>query len=483
MKRNKTKRWVPKNFRQKAKVFSGSLSILMLTGADLYADGSRYIDGVRVVEAEGITVTANKIDEDLADVPQSVTVLDRRSLEEKKIERISDVIPEIPNMLINPNHGASLNVRGLNTSMFTNNNPVVVYIDGIPYSERYGFNVDFGEVDRVEVLRGPQGTLYGKDAIGGVINIVTKDPGDEWKGKLGIEYGSHNFFRSTIQVAGPVRQGSPVFAGVNAQYQRDDGWIENVHPGMSKEADDKNLYRFSSFLLYKPNDRLSVRFTFSREYDRSNWMSGYGIPSSVPFSAIDRDDAETVDFDVSTVQKVQTASQSLNVAYRFDDLTLTSTTTHSQKKIRGEYDADFGNNPLYAGLYQFERTDVDVWTQEVRASSNNKEGFRWIAGIYADTDKRNQGPYGMQFPNFDPESGAFLGNFSMNAESVTDSRTQAVFGQIMVPLGDRLELTLGRPACRGRKGRCREDSTFLRRQADWTRTVSNRRSRRTTGSA
>ena len=175
MKRNKTKRWVPKNFRQKAKVFSGSLSILMLTGADLYAAGSRYIDGVRVVEAEGITVTANKIDEDLADVPQSVTVLDKRTLEEKQIKRVSDVIREIPNMFVNANHGLSLNVRGLNTSMFTNNNPVVVYIDGVAYSERYGFDLPVvTDVDRVEVLRGPQGTLYDKGAIGGIVNIVTK---------------------------------------------------------------------------------------------------------------------------------------------------------------------------------------------------------------------------------------------------------------------------------------------------------------------
>jgi outer membrane receptor protein involved in Fe transport len=93
-----------------------------------------------------------------------------------------------------PDHGNSMNFRGLNTSMFTSNNPVVIYIDGVPYSDRYGFDASLANVKRIEVLRGPQGTLYGKDAIGGVINIVTKDPGNEFQGKVGAEYGSFNYF-------------------------------------------------------------------------------------------------------------------------------------------------------------------------------------------------------------------------------------------------------------------------------------------------
>jgi iron complex outermembrane receptor protein len=100
------------------------------------------------------------------------------------------------------------------------------------------------------------------------------------------------------------------------------------------------------------------------------------------------------------------------------------------------YDADFGNNPLYAGLEQFDDTTIDAWTQELRVASNKTEGFRWVGGVYFDTEEREQGPYGMQYPDIG-------GNYEMNAESCTDSDTWAVFGQAMVPLGAGFELTLG----------------------------------------
>ena len=85
------------------------------------------------------------------------------------------------------NPGPAPKFQGLNASMFTNNNPLVIYIDGVPHSGRYGSDASLANVERIEVLRGPQGTLYGKDAIGGVINMVTKDPGNEWQGKVDAE--------------------------------------------------------------------------------------------------------------------------------------------------------------------------------------------------------------------------------------------------------------------------------------------------------
>ena len=92
------------------------------------------------MEMPEMTVTANKIEEDVKDVPQSITVIGEDILEEKGIENVPDLIREIPNAFYSPNHGNSVNFRGLNTSMFTSNNPVVIYIDGVPYSRAYGFD-------------------------------------------------------------------------------------------------------------------------------------------------------------------------------------------------------------------------------------------------------------------------------------------------------------------------------------------------------
>jgi iron complex outermembrane receptor protein len=180
---------------------------------------------------ENITVTANKIEENMKDVPQSITVIDEYVLEEKGIRNVADVIGEIPNMKISHDHGNSVNFRGLNASMFTSNNPVVIYIDGIPYADRFGFDASLANVERIEVLRGPQGILYGKDAIGGVINIVTQEPDNVFRGKAGVEYGSFNSMRGVFNGSGPLIRDT-LYLGLNGQYQRDDGWIENTHAGI-----------------------------------------------------------------------------------------------------------------------------------------------------------------------------------------------------------------------------------------------------------
>lgn len=167
------------------------------------------------------------------------------------------------------------------------------------------------------------------------------------------------------------------------------------------------------------------------------------MPGGTNIGDFDRDDAERVDFDVPTYEEYESSSQSLNLAYDFGAVMLTSTTTHRKLETEGDYDADFANNAIHAGLKQFNNTEMDTYNQELRLSSNKQDGIRWVGGVYLDVEERDQGPYGMQFPNYDPVTYAFLGNYEMNAESQTDSDTYAVFGQFIVPLGQRFELTLG----------------------------------------
>ena len=421
------------------------LVCLMLFGV-LAIPGAAWCENTedeKSVKLDSVTVTANKMEEDIKDVPQSITVINEFVMEEKGIKDISGVVQEIPNMYVSPGvHGNALSFRGLNPSMFTNNNPVVLYIDGVPTTDKYAFDASLANVDRIEVLRGPQGTLYGKDAIGGVINIITKTPTNIWQGKVGAEYGSFNTMQGIFNGNGPLVKNN-LFLGINGQYQQDDGWIDNIHAGMDSDANPSKDRRISGYLLYTPMERFSARLTLSDDYAKDSWTNGYALPSGTDLDEVDRDDAENVDFDVPTDVEQARFSQSLNLSYAFEQVALTSTTTHSNFDIEGDYDADYGNHPMYAGLKQFGYNELDTYTQELRLSSNSQTGIRWVAGVYFDCEDYAQGPYGMQFPNYDPVTYDFLGNYEMNAESETDSTTYAAFGQIIVPFAERFELTLG----------------------------------------
>nr|WP_320191204.1 TonB-dependent receptor [uncultured Desulfobacter sp.] len=384
------------------------------------------------LEMQTVTVTANKIEEDLQRVPQSITVIDDEVLKEKGIEDIPDVINEIPNMAFKSAVDDNVNFRGLNTSLFTWNNPVVIYIDGIPYTNTYGFNASLANVERIEVLRGPQGTLYGKDAIGAVIKVVTKEPENEWHGNIDTEYGSYNNIEGSFNVNGSLIE-DKLYLGLNGRYQQDDGWITNDYTDDDKanKGESKNL---AAFLLYKPNYRFTAKATLSNDSSKDYWLSGYILPSGTDISEYSRDEAEHVSFDEDTVKEVNSLAQSLHLKYEFDSATLSSVTTHRDLDFDGVWDRDKMADTDKDGFFAFNTYKTETWTEELRLSSNNKEGLRWVAGVYFDIEDIDEGPYGIYEASTD---------YEWEWISETKSKTQALFGQIMIPFLDNFELTLG----------------------------------------
>ena len=384
---------------------------------------------------ENITVSANKIEENIQDVPQSITVIDEAMIEEKGIKSIADVIHEIPNMYITPKHGGVVNFRGLNTSMFTNNNPVVIYIDGIPTTDRNAFDVSMENVERVEVLRGPQGTLYGKDAIGAVINIVTKKPTNTPYGSVGMEYGSNNTMRETFNVNAPIIE-NKLFINLNGAVSSSDGWVTNTY-NADEDASKEKEKRFSTALLYNINDRLSAQLVLKREETKNYWGNDASLTNVTSLSAFSRDLAENASFDVPTLEESVIDSQSLSLKYGADHYTIEAVGTHKKNDFNSVFDADFTSGTLYDGTYMQRDTTADTYTGEIRIASNNDQGIRWVGGIYADTEEKTFDPYSVNYYISD------IPYAYGNAVSTSNSDTQALFAQTMIPLSDTVELTLG----------------------------------------
>ncbi|MCJ2163394.1 TonB-dependent receptor [Pseudodesulfovibrio sp. S3] len=387
-----------------------------------------------VVKLEAVKVTANKMEEDPMDVPQSITVIDEVEIQEKGIKSVADIIDTVPGMSFSKDHGIAVNFRGLNASMFTQNNPVTLFVDGVGYSGRYGFDTSLVNVERVEVLRGAQSTLYGKDAMGAVINVVTKDPTNEWLGKAGAEYGSMNYMKGFASANGPLVE-DMLFLGFSAQYDRDQGWIKNDYPGMEEDANRERDKRLNGYILYTPNDDLRVRFAVQHNREKTYWGDEYAMPVGSSLDSFDADDAKHISYDVDTWTKTDNDAQSLRVEYAFNSFKLDSISTHRSQEIEGVYDSDHGDDPAYAGLIMYDNGETDSWGQEFRFSSVATTGFRWMCGIYADMEEFKKGPYGQQV--------AGAPAMDMDAHSRQHSRTKAAFGQVMVPLGESFELTLG----------------------------------------
>ncbi len=383
---------------------------------------------------ETITVTVNKIEEDLQDVPQNIMVIDDEILKEKGIRDIPDLINEIPNMTNRSAIDENVNFRGLNKALGNGSNPVVIYIDGVPYSQPAGFEASMNNVERIEVLRGPQGTLYGKDAIGGVIKIVTKEPKNQWHGNIGAEYGSYNDMEGSFNVNGPLVQ-DKLYVGLNARYQQDDGWITNDYKNDDKANKSEN-YNLGAFLLYKPTDRLSAKFILSNDSYEDHGYKGYALPRGAYPDEFDRDDAEHISVDMDTIYETETLAQSLYLKYEFDSMTLTSTTIHRNLKDESIRDKDCLAGTSNDGLVSYVNQEFKIWAEELRLSSNNTEGVRWVAGAYFEVEDYDTSPTMMQFNR----SGT---SWDMSWYAKRESKTMAVFGQTMIPFGDRFELTLG----------------------------------------
>jgi len=380
-----------------------------------------------------VVVTANKFEQNLQEVPQSITVIDAQTLEQKGIKDIEGIISHIPNMTsINDFDGHQMNFRGLNTSVFTHNNPVVVYIDGIPTTDRFGVEVSLANVKRVEVLRGPQGTLYGRNAIGAVINIVTKEPSNKIEGSIALEYGSNNYQEARLNLSSPLNE--KLFFGFNGALQKSDGWITNDTKNDDK-ANKSNDKKFSTYFLYKINEKLSAKYVLSKYDVTKDWFKGYSLNAGSDIGLFQRDNAEHVNFEMPTQEKTKNTTHSLALNYAGDEYSLNSVTTIQNLKFDSEFDGDFGDLVFFDGLKRFNHTKKDELTQEFRVSKV-QDNLKLVGGIYFDKATREQSPYGVQVPTA-------YGNMSMNAQSKLKTNTQALFGQGILSVSDNIDITFG----------------------------------------
>ena len=417
----------------KTKTISLSIVTSLLFGNLLYAEEAQTL--------EALTVTANKMEENIKDIPQSITVMTDVEIEERGIKSIKDLIKYIPNLTTSYYNTDKVNFRGINTSQFTNTNPIVIYIDGIPHSNMYGFDKTISNVLRVEVLRGPQGTIYGKDSMGGVINIVTKEPSNSVEGSISAEYGTDNYQETAFDISAPLID-NKLFLGINGAYSQSDGWQTNHHPGNKEDANEQERYLLNAKLKYNPTDNLSIKLNISHDKNDKYGIEGGSIPAGSDINSYERDDFKNVSYEGDTYTKIKSNSQALHVDYDFNNITFSSLTTHSNTDTDVSLDIGLSDDAARDGALTYVNQGIRDISQEFRLTGNN-DMFKWVTGIYYENNQWDIDRIGVTYPSY---------NLQMDAVTEMKSDTIAAFGQVVISFLEDYELTLG-----GRYQRIKKD--------------------------
>jgi len=237
--------------------------------AQTAADDARTADGDIVVTATRTGATR------LQDTPLAVTAVDATTLDAAGIKDIRDLTSLAPSLQVTQNASFSqVYIRGIGSNnVFAGSDPSsTIHLDGIYLARPASYLTNFIDVERIEVLRGPQGTLYGRNSVGGTINVISRRPSNEVEGKAQLTYGNYNFMRAEGYLSGPIVEdkiaGSFSFMGTKR-----DGYLKNIVPGIG-DADNERTHGGRGQLRFTPSAPLEI--ILRGDYVKSNdSLAGY----------------------------------------------------------------------------------------------------------------------------------------------------------------------------------------------------------------
>jgi iron complex outermembrane receptor protein len=419
---------------------------------------------------EEVLVTAQRKAESLQDAPIAITAFQAEDIVARGIRDVQDISNFVPNINIAPSPGgdtgATIAIRGSTTinPALTWEPTVGLYLDGVFLGKNLGGIFEVAELERVEVLRGPQGTLYGKNTLGGAVNLVTRMPGEDFGGYLEGGFGSEGYksLRGRIDTgtSGITGEGLGEFrASIAYSTQSRDGFYDNidldptggfnpfVSPRSSSTFSDMDSDAFRLDAVIQASDTLSYRFSFDQsDVNKAPSMgqltdvneaffAGLNLGFLADLQALyetspDRR-ADAISNDQSGFEKSEVKGMSLTVTKEFEAMTFKSIT--SQRDLDWSDRLDIDGTPM--NLFTSERqVDYEQFSQEFQWLGQT-DSSNWVAGLYYFAEEGDV---------FNPIS--FFGLFGApadNNEYGLDNTSWAVYGQYEWQMSDRLTTTVG----------------------------------------
>ena len=421
--------------------------------------------------SEAVVVTARRIEETAQDVPIPVSVISGALVETVgafNVNRVKDLIPTVQFYSTNPRNSA-INIRGLGAPFGLTNDGIEpgvgLYIDGVFYARPAAATLDFLDLERIEVLRGPQGTLFGKNTTAGAINVTTRRPTFTTQGDFELNYGNVGFVQAKGSISG--RLFSKVAGRVSFSGTERDGTVANLATGAV--VNDLSNLGVRGQALIAPSDSVAILATFdhtrqrpegytqvvagvaptlrpaNRQYPEIAADLGYAAPS---FNAFDR----VTDIDTASRAYQDLGGSSLNIDWKVGSGLVTSTTAWRYWDWNPSNDRDFIGLPVTT--ISAAPSKQRQWTQELRYAGDLAPNLDLVAGVFAfrqtiDSDPsftQEQGSAAARFllaPTALAATPGLLDGYGYNQYVSFENVSAALFGQISWAVTERLRLLPG----------------------------------------
>jgi outer membrane receptor protein involved in Fe transport len=332
-------------------------------------------------------VVSSKEGQELRKIPTSVSILSSARIENEKISGIRGLSSFVPNLFI-PDYGSkytsAVYIRGVGSRM--GNSAVGMYVDNVPYLDKTSFDFDFFDIKRVEVLRGPQGTLYGRNSMGGLINIYTLSPWDYQGTKVRMASGSHGYIKTQLSHYAKLSERFAFSLGGN--YSATGGYFKNQNPDYNPEYSNvagaiyPSAYKKNSVeamqsaglranASWRPSEKLSLNYIGSYEYaDQSGYAYGkYDFTTNLP---------DTINYNDLAYYRRNVLNNSLRFEYQGKNFKIASTTGHQFLKDSLLLDQDFSQASMFT-LFQSQK--LNAINEEITVRSSGNSNFQWIGGV------------------------------------------------------------------------------------------------------
>jgi iron complex outermembrane receptor protein len=413
-------------------------------------DGATSVQGSNT-EIEEVVVTAQRRAEPLSNVPIAVTAVTPHQLETAGVATAFDLPALVPGLVTSPASGANAYftpfLRGVGSSVTSpgDDPSVSVYVDGVYQADKQGSLFDLADVDHIEVLKGPQGTLFGRNATGGAILVVTKQPSFDPSAWVEASYGRFDETQDKLYVTGPITD--TLAASISVNYREGGNYATNAFQN-SRFGGVRDI-AVDAKVLWKPSDDFQIDNTIIYNDQRERPLNGQAlaVPGTIPlgvhfggktgYSAYTTYTSSDFLFTLKNVQDI------VHATYSTDYFDIKSITAYYQNNQVTDLDYDVTSADLF---YFGDGTGTRDVSQELQIVSKEDSPFKWIGGLYYMSDIQGFTPLNINLNTpapYTPQQVAASHGTFLQADDASNVQALAAYAQATYPVTEDTNVTAG----------------------------------------